>query len=212
AELQLQGIASESVRTLRRVHVRYAGTDTSLACELPPCASAAFAACAAIRAEFEHAYRLRFAFLMPHRALVLEAVSVECGAGASVQHSDPSTGVAPAYDPDAKAEVRMYCFADDAPAGLRMGKLYVRDSLAVGASIHGPAVIVERNATTVVEPGWRAHTTVAGNLELCRIVDRTAMRAIDTRVDPIMLEIFNNLFMNIAEQMGLRLQNTAHSV
>jgi 5-oxoprolinase (ATP-hydrolysing) len=212
AELQLQGIAPESVRTLRRVHVRYAGTDTSLACELPPCASAAFAACTAIRAEFEHAYRLRFAFLMPHRALVLEAVSVECGAGASVQHSDPSTGVAPAYEPDAQAEVRMYCFADDAPAGLRMGKLYVRDSLAAGASIHGPAVIVERNATTVVEPGWRARATAAGNLELCRIVDRTAMRAIDTRVDPIMLEIFNNLFMNIAEQMGLRLQNTAHSV
>src|ERR1019366_1269849 len=79
-------------------------------------------------------------------------------------------------------------------------------------SIQGPAVIVERNATTVVEPGWRAHTTVAGNLELCRIVDRTAMRAIDTPADPVMLEVFNNLFMNIAEQMGLRLQNTAHSV
>ncbi|MGO8855357.1 MAG: hydantoinase B/oxoprolinase family protein [Steroidobacteraceae bacterium] len=212
AELQLQGIAAQSVRTLRRVHVRYAGTDTSLARDLPPNASAAFAACAAIRAEFEHAYRLRFAFLMPHRALVLEAVSVECGAGASVQHPDPSTGVAPAYEPDAQAEVRMYCFADDAPAGVRMGKLYVRDSLAAGASIHGPAVIVERNATTVVEPGWRARATAAGNLELCRIVERTAVRAIDTRVDPIMLEIFNNLFMNIAEQMGLRLQNTAYSV
>jgi len=212
AELQLQGIVPQSVRTLRRVHVRYDGTDTALACELPPDASAAFAACAAIRAEFEHGYRRRFAFLMPRLALVLEAVSVECCAGAYAPPFNLSTDVAPAYEPDARAEVRMYCFADDAPAGWRMGKRYARDSLAAGASIHGPAVIEERNATIVVEPGWCAHTTAAGNLELRRVGQRAGSRDIGAGVDPVMLEIFNNLFMNIAEQMGLRLQNTAHSV
>jgi 5-oxoprolinase (ATP-hydrolysing) len=105
----------------------------------------------------------------------------------------------------------MYCLADGEPAGWRAAGLYVRDTLRAGASIEGPAVIVERNATTVVEPGWCA-LSVAGNLQLCRIRERTAARDLGTRVDPVRLEIFNNLFMNIAEQMGLRLQNTAHSV
>jgi 5-oxoprolinase (ATP-hydrolysing) len=105
----------------------------------------------------------------------------------------------------------MYCLADHEPAGWRAAGLYVRETLQAGASIEGPAVIVEPNATTVVEPGWRA-LKVAGNLELCRIHERTAVRDSGTSVDPVRLEIFNNLFMNIAEQMGLRLQNTAHSV
>jgi len=80
------------------------------------------------------------------------------------------------------------------------------------ALIDGPAVIAERNATTVVEPGWQARLTAAGALELQRIRPRVSAHALGTQVDPVMLEVFNNLFMNIAEQMGLRLQNTAYSV
>ncbi|MGA2190797.1 MAG: hydantoinase B/oxoprolinase family protein [Steroidobacteraceae bacterium] len=204
AELQRQGIEAASVRAVRRVQVRYDGTDTALACEL--------AAGAAVRAEFERAYRRRFAFLMPQRALVLEAVYVECAAGASTPPPEAPSNAVQAFEPDAQAEVPMYCFADDQPAGWRTARLYARDGLAAGASIPGPAIIVERNATTVVEPGWRARTTAAGNLELCRSVGRAGGGGAAARVDPVMLEIFNNLFMNIAEQMGLRLQNTAHSV
>ncbi|MGL4809041.1 MAG: hydantoinase B/oxoprolinase family protein, partial [Giesbergeria sp.] len=81
-----------------------------------------------------------------------------------------------------------------------------------GATIDGPAIVAERNATTVVEPGWQARLTADGALELQRIRARVSARAIGTQVDPVMLEVFNNLFMNIAEQMGLRLQNTAYSV
>jgi 5-oxoprolinase (ATP-hydrolysing) len=214
AELQLQGIAPEDVRVARRVLVRYEGTDTALPCELPPSVASTAAAGEAIRAQFECAYRQRFAFLMPQLAVVLEAVSVECAAGVDALPGDAPTDLLPDHKPAARAQVRIYCLADDEPAGWRPGKLFVREDLTEGATIDGPAVIVERNATTVVEPGWRAQATAAGNLELSRIRARAAASGNDigTRADPVMLEIFNNLFMNVAEQMGLRLQNTAHSV
>jgi 5-oxoprolinase (ATP-hydrolysing) len=81
-----------------------------------------------------------------------------------------------------------------------------------GHEIMGPAIVAERNATTIVEPGWRARITALDHLLLERVVARQARRAIGTTVDPVLLEVFNNLFMNIAEQMGLQLQNTAYSV
>jgi 5-oxoprolinase (ATP-hydrolysing) len=113
--------------------------------------------------------------------------------------------------PPAK-EVTVYCFADEAPAGWRPARLFEADRLRAGDSLEGPAIIAERNSTIVVEPGWRARATDAGHLELSRVRSRATAAAPGTRADPIMLEVFNNLFMNIAEQMGLRLQNTAHSV
>jgi 5-oxoprolinase (ATP-hydrolysing) len=209
-ELQRQGVAADAIRAVRRVLVRYAGTDTALPCELPQTGSAADTA-AAIRVEFESAYRRRFAFLTPQVGLVLEAVSLECIAAGQPTGPESRGKIAPPYAPEARAAVRMYCL-DDAQSGWRTANLYLRESFAAGACVDGPAIIVERNATTVVEPGWRAQTTAEGNLELRRIVQRTAVRNADTRADPVMLEVFNNLFMNIAEQMGLRLQNTAHSV
>jgi 5-oxoprolinase (ATP-hydrolysing) len=90
--------------------------------------------------------------------------------------------------------------------------LHQRETLPAGALIDGPAIIADRNATTVVEPGWQARHLRSGALELTRVQPRAAQHAIGTEADPVMLEVFNNLFMNIAEQMGLRLQNTAYSV
>jgi 5-oxoprolinase (ATP-hydrolysing) len=211
AELQLQGAAEASIRALTRVHVRYHGTDTALACGVPPATVAAPAACEAIRSEFEGLYRRRFAFLMPQLGLVIEAVSVECAAGSQADPA-PANHSVPAHEPEPRAEFPMYCLADNNAAAWRTSRLYVRETLQAGALIEGPAVIVERNATTVVEPGWRARRTAAGDLELSRIRERTAAWDLSGRVDPVMLEVFNNLFMNIAEQMGLRLQTTAHSV
>ncbi|HLZ98498.1 MAG TPA: hydantoinase/oxoprolinase family protein, partial [Steroidobacteraceae bacterium] len=210
-ELRRQGVGADAIRAVSRVRVRYAGTDTALLCELPQMDSPAKAA-AAIRAQFERAYRRRFAFLTPEVGLVLEAVSLECIAeGRSGGPEFRDVTPPPPYAPEARAEVRMYCL-DDEPGGWRIANLYLRDSFAAGACVDGPAIIVERNATTVVEPGWRALTTAGSNLELRRIHARTAAKVAGARADPVMLEIFNNLFMNIAEQMGLRLQNTAHSV
>ena len=88
----------------------------------------------------------------------------------------------------------------------------VREDLRPGDVIPGPAIIAEKNATTVVEPGWEAVLTALDHLVLDRRVPRTVTYAVGTTVDPVLLEVFNNLFMNIAEQMGLQLQNTAYSV
>ena len=106
----------------------------------------------------------------------------------------------------------MYCEADERRRRLARGGAVPARALQPGATIDGPAIIAERNATTVVEPGWQARLTAAGALELQRVRARVSAHAIGTQVDPVMLEVFNNLFMNIAEQMGLRLQNTAYSV
>jgi 5-oxoprolinase (ATP-hydrolysing) len=90
--------------------------------------------------------------------------------------------------------------------------LVVREDLRPGDVIAGPAIIAEKNATTVVEPGWEAELTAFDHLALVRRTERAIQFAVGTTVDPVLLEVFNNLFMNIAEQMGLQLQNTAYSV
>ncbi len=90
--------------------------------------------------------------------------------------------------------------------------VYLRDELVPGQRLAGPAVIAEQNATTVVEPGWEAEVTAMDHLVLRRVVARTVRYAAGTHADPVMLEVFNNLFMSIAEQMGVRLAQTAYSV
>lgn len=209
-ELAAQGVSRAGIESFHRVQVRYEGTDTALPCTLP-LGTRPDAAIAAIRDEFEQAYRQRFAFLMPDRALVIEAVSVEAvGAGerpASTPQVDPAEG----HQPEPASHVSMYCEADEQPAGWRQAGLHLGESLAPGARIDGPAILAGKNATTVVEPGWQARITACG-VELKRVKPRVAARAVGTEADPVMLEVFNNLFMNIAEQMGLRLQNTAYSV
>lgn len=211
AELLAQGVPAAAIGTVQRVQLRYEGTDTALACALSA-GGDAVEAIAAMRAEFEAAYRRRFAFLMAERALVIEAVTVEAvGAGERPAPPAASAGEAAAPAPAPLAAVRMYCEADEQAAGWRDAALFDEAALAPGATVEGPAILAGRNATTVVEPGWQARATPAG-IELRRTRPRVAAQALGTRADPVMLEVFNNLFMNIAEQMGLRLQNTAYSV
>ena len=197
-EVAGQGVAPETITLRRNVHLRYQGTDTALV--VP------FGSIDAIRQGFEAGYRQRFAFLMPGRSLVVEAVSVEAVA-AGERFDDVAAGAEPApYTPQPDASVRMH-----SQRWLDAG-LFVRESLRAGATIAGPAIVAEKNATTVIEPGWQAVLTAAGPIELARTSPRASQHAIGTDADPVMLEVFNNLFMNIAEQMGLRLQNTAYSV
>ncbi len=198
AELVEQGVAAGRIALRRQVHVRYHGTDTAL---VVPCGRID-----EIRGAFEAAYRQRFAFLMPDRLLVIEAVSVEA-VGAGERHAAAGSG-APATAHPAVPDVQVRMHSD----GWLAAGLYRRESLQPGATIAGPAIIAERNATTVVESGWQATLTAAGAIELQRVQPRATQHAIGTEADPVMLEVFNNLFMNIAEQMGLRLQNTAYSV
>ena len=199
-ELERQGVAPEHVVVHRRVHVRYEGTDSAI---VVPYGNGDVDA---VREAFETTYRQRFAFLMSERRLVVEAASVEAvGAGdapAEARHPLDAHGAAPAT-----ARVRMFSEGHWHDAAL-----VERDDAQPGHTIDGPAIVAERNATTVVEPGWRARITALDHLVLERVVPRQARRAIGTTADPVLLEVFNHLFMNIAEQMGLQLQNTAYSV
>ena len=202
-ELRAQGVDTTHARTVQQAHLRYEGTDTAL--------PLAFADEASLRAAFDAVHQRRFAFLMKDRPLVIDAVSVEVIAAGSHRtpvraHTTPAT-----HQPTAAETVRLFTFAHgeahwlDAP-------LHVRTTLQEGACITGPALITESLATTLVEAGWQARVAPGGALELQRIT--AACRASDRRAssDPVMLEVFNNRFMHIAEQMGLQLQNTASSV
>ncbi len=200
-ELTRQGVSSGALKVHRRVHVRYEGTDSALVVAVLDQGNAT-----EIQAAFETAYRQRFAFLMSERRLIVEAVSVEAIAAGDApnepRHQVTATGAAPAA-----ATVRMFSGGTWWEANL-----VVREDTRPGHVITGPAIIAEKNATTVVEPGWQARVTALDHLVIDRIEAREARVAIGTQVDPVMLEVFNNLFMNIAEQMGLQLQNTAYSV
>ena len=208
-ELLDQGVPRATLQRRDTLHLRYQGTDTALAVPLAPPATST-----RLREDFEAAYRRRFAFLMPGRALVIEAVAVEAispGEALAVAvagYAELAAHVAPADE-----RVRMVCEGGDAQRdGWCDAGLYRRERLRAGARIDGPALIAEAHATTVVDPGWQAQVGADGALELRRTRPRSTAHAIGTHADPVMLEVFNNLFMNIAEQMGLRLQNTAHSV
>src|SRR3989449_432763 len=197
-ELVSQGVAPERVRLVRRVHLRYDGTDSALSVE--------FGGFEDIVARFEAAYRMRYSFLMPGRGLVAESVSVEA-IGAPETLSDAMPAARPARRPEPAEWVSVHT-----GGRARRTPVFLRERLSPGDRIDGPAVIAERNATTVVEPGWRAQVTRLDHMVLERAEARPARAAIGTGVDPVKLEVFNNLDMSIAEQMGLRLANTAYSV
>jgi 5-oxoprolinase (ATP-hydrolysing) len=199
AELISQGIPAERVRILRRVHVRYEGTDSALV--------VGFGDVGEIVAQFEAAYRRRYSFLMSDRGLIVESVSVEAIGAPEDRPGAAPVRSAPRGGPQPAEWVSMH-------TGGRAHRtpVFLRERLSPGDRIDGPAVIAERNATTVVEPGWRAEVTPLEHMVLERVRARPRAIAIGTSVDPVKLEIFNNLYMSIAEQMGLRLANTAYSV
>ena len=198
AELGRQQVNVGAVTVHQRVHVRYEGSDAALV--VP------HGTLDAIQTGFEAAYRQRFAFLMQGKRLIVEAVSVEAVVP-GVAPNEPRFDTHEARDVPRVETVRMYSGGQWLDAAL-----VVREDLRPGDVIPGPAIIAEKNATTVVEPGWEAVLTALDHLVLDRRIPRTVTYAMGTTVDPVLLEVFNNLFMNIAEQMGLQLQNTAYSV
>ncbi|MFN3438596.1 MAG: hydantoinase B/oxoprolinase family protein [Acidovorax sp.] len=202
-ELERQQSGSGTAVVHRRVHVRYEGSDSAL---IVP-----FGSMAEISAAFENAYRQRFAFLMQGKGLVVEAVSVEAVVPGDAP-VEPRHALQPAREVPRRSTVRMYTGGVDGVAAWHDAALVVREDLRPGDVIPGPAIIAEKNATTIVEPGWEAELTELDHLLLNRRVARAVQHAVGTTVDPVLLEVFNNLFMNIAEQMGLQLQNTAYSV
>ena len=197
--VQEQGVEPENISIVSKALIRYEGTDTSLPVDTGSAAQ--------MLSDFEEAHRRRFGFVARERGLVVEALSVEAvgvtetGMDAEIEAPDSHT------QPTTRERVRMYTGGkwSDIP-------LYQRAELQVGQVVSGPAIIIETTGTIVVEQGWRGALNRRGHLVLERTVKRIQSETINTAADPIMLEVFNNLFMSIAEQMGITLQNTAYSV
>ena len=159
-----------------------------------------------MKSAFERAHRARFGFIDRSKELIIEAVSVEAvGGGARFRERVHKTTRAPLPPPARRT--RFF-----AGGKWRRALVYMRGTLAPGQKVRGPAIIIEPHQTIVVEAGWRAELTAKDHLVLRRIEKLARARAVGTRADPVMLEVFNNLFMSIAEQMGVALQNTAYSV
>ncbi|MFD5346492.1 hydantoinase B/oxoprolinase family protein, partial [Streptomyces anulatus] len=202
--LRADGTPDSAITTRARVLLRYAGTDAALPVDLD--------AETAMAEAFAAAHRARFGFTMD-KPVVVETVSVEAtGATEATGDTVPATGCGPRDDrpgtpPGPADTVHLY-----AEGRWQRAPLYRRTDLRPADTVTGPAVVAEDDATTVVDPGWAAEAGPAGHLVLTRGRPRPERTAVGTRVDPVMLEVFNNLFMSIAEQMGVRLENTAHSV
>ncbi|MCZ6884970.1 MAG: hydantoinase B/oxoprolinase family protein [Alphaproteobacteria bacterium] len=199
AALGEQGVADSDVTVLRRAHLRYSGTDTAL--QVP------FGSFEDTLAGFNAAHELRFGFIMNDVPLIAEAVSVEAIGASGIEAA--AIMPAPARDGGLAPEGHARIVFDGAARDV---DIFRRANLAPGDAINGPAVIVEDGATTLIEPGWCATVSAHDHLVLKRVEPRVAAFAAGTRADPVMLEVFNNLFMSIAEEMGAVLANTAHSV
>jgi 5-oxoprolinase (ATP-hydrolysing) len=196
--LRAQDVDPATITTKKFVHLRYAGTDSALQIPLTTHAE--------MRAAFDALHQKRFGFVTPEKHLVAETISVEAAApGIAITEPKmpPRTSVLAA---NSQTEI----FTSSAR---HITPVYDRDSLAPADKILGPALIFEPNATTIIEPGWQAEVTPQNHLILRRITPRAGSQIADTsKPDPVLLELFNNLFMAIAEQSGVVLRNTAQSV
>ena len=197
--VQEQDVEEKNISVVCKVHIRYEGTDTSLPVDIGSAAQ--------MLSDFEEAHRRRFGFVARERALVVDVLSVEA-IGATEADIDAEVALPASREPPTSRErVRMYCDGE-----WREIPLYQRTELKAGQIVSGPAIIIETTGTIVVERGWRGALNRRGHLVLERAIKRKRSETISTTADPIMLEVFNNLFMSIAEQMGVTLQNTAYSV
>jgi 5-oxoprolinase (ATP-hydrolysing) len=197
-EVEGQGVARQAIKVHRRAQLRYSGSDTTI--EVP------LSTPAAMRRAFERAHRGRFGFIDRNKAIVIEAVSVEAVGGAArlAEPIHPTPSTAPSIPARA---TRFFSHG-----GWCKANVFLREALQVGAAVDGPALIIEPHQTIVVEQGWRAEVTTKNHVVMTRVEPMARREAIGAKADPVMLEIFNHLFMSIAEQMGVTLQNTAYSV
>jgi 5-oxoprolinase (ATP-hydrolysing) len=188
-----------AITASKTVHLRYTGTDTALPVLL--------ATLPAMVDAFETAHRRLFGFLTPERQIIADSIAVEAtAAGSFIIEPD----LAPAISAPAPLDTTTMFTAGAA----HQTPIFDRDGLRAGHRLTGPAILREANGTIIIEPGWRAEVTTKNHLILTRRADQpSVIRHLDTaKPDPIRLELFNNLFMAVAEQCGTVLRNTAQSV
>jgi 5-oxoprolinase (ATP-hydrolysing) len=197
-EMTQQGTDGSLLSVVSTIHLRYEGTDTALIVN--------FSDLDQMRADFEEIHRQQFGFISADKDLIVEALSLEVIApGDSIDFQTYSSKAS--QEPDPETTVAMFTGGQPYQT-----PIYLRKNLTPGVRVDGPAILIESNATTIVEPGWRAEITDLDHLVMNRVRALPSRVAIGTQADPVMLEVFNNLFMSIAEQMGGVLQNTSYSV
>ncbi len=197
-DLKQQNVSDDRLKVERKLHLRYDGSDSSMIVTEGDVATA--------QTEFEAAHHQRYGFISPEKKLIIEAVAVEViGLAEKV-----TVSLIPSDNKGQASSIANHpiFFNDD----YKDCDFFDRDKMQPGQKIKGPAVIIEKTGTNVIEPGWQAELTPLGDLYLERVEEIQRDKAIGTSVDPVMLEVFNNLFMNVAEQMGTVLEKTAYSV
>ncbi|WP_297754188.1 hydantoinase B/oxoprolinase family protein [uncultured Shimia sp.] len=192
-EVRSQGV--REVRTEARAHLRYEGSHQAL--------EVAHGSAEEMRAAFEAAHQQRFGFVSPERGLMVEMLSVE-----AIGETGEAPGIVD-HAGDGRAIAHIPVHLEEARRDV---PLYDRATLGTGVKVEGPAVITEATGTNMIEPGWRAEVDGFGNLILERVTEKARARAAGTEADPVLLEVFNNLFMSVADQMGATLANTSWSV
>ncbi len=216
-EVAGQGVAADRIRLHVRAHIRYAGTDTALIVDADAVShtprpgsermlQAPLTSLQKMKSAFERAHRAQFGFIDRDKKLVLEAASVEA-VGGGTTFKERAQKIRRSKLPPPARWTRFF-----SGGKWHRALVFTRETLVPGHKVKGPAIVVEPHQTVVVEDGWQAELTAKNHLVLRRIKKLVRPRAVGTRADPVMLEVFNNLFMSIAEQMGVALQNTAYSV
>ncbi len=196
-EMASQGVTASETEVLHRAHLRYQGTDTTLPVTLADTAE--------MTAAFETAHKKQFGFIFENREIIFEAYEVEAiGGGAD---SDEPAFEIDGAEPLAAEQTKFF-----SGGAWREAPVYRRADIKPGARANGPCLIVEPHQTIVVEDGWAFEITRLNHVVLKRVAELSRARPIGTQADPVLLEVFNNLFMSIAEQMGVTLQNTSSSV
>ena len=197
--MQAQGVEKPEIEYLRKVNLRYYGTDTPLTVD--------FDSVKHMQADFKQAFQQQFGYVTPERSLTVESISVE-----AIGHIDTALQAEPektAHRPPFTPEKHVNLFVNEAMIN---APLYLRQHMRAGDHMKGPTIIIQENSTIIVDIGWQAEIDSQSNLILHRVEALQSQAAIGTEADPVMLEIFNNLLMSIAEQMGDALQKTAYSV
>ena len=196
AEIAGQGVAVGDIASTTRLHLRYQGTDTALPVLLDEPDL--------MRRAFERQHMQRYGFISPEKKIFAAAIEVEAAGGGGLEETEwekAETPLAPPREMTRFFSARQW---HDAP-------VYMREMLAPGHMLSGPAIVIEPNQTVIVEPGWKLSVTPYNYLQLQRVISHER-EVLGAEADPVLLEVFNNLYMSIAEQMGEVLRNTAQSV
>ena len=195
AEVKGQGISDTKISTVKMAHIRPAGAQQTL--EVP------FGNQADMTKAFEAAHKQRFGFVPQSADLIIEILSAE---------AIGETGETVKLDPDTSGTTSSQTTQMWSGNARHDVPVVDRTQMRKGDVVQGPAILTEPTGTNILESGWRAECIACGCLVLTRNSPLARTEAIGTKVDPVMLEVFNNLFMSIADQMGATLANTAYSV